>query len=37
MNIFSIFKEYPIKKVDKIYESKLKEAMHTQRKGDIKS
>jgi hypothetical protein len=28
MNIFSIFKEDPIKKLDNIYESKLEEAMH---------
>lgn len=34
--MFSIFKSDPIKKLDKLYESKLKEAMHAQRKGDIK-
>jgi hypothetical protein len=27
----------PIKKLDKLYESKLEEAMYAQRKGDIKS
>ncbi len=35
--MFSIFKQDPIKKLDKLYESKLEEAMHAQRKGDIKS
>ena len=35
--MFSIFKRDPIKKLDKLYESKLEEAMHAQRKGDIKS
>jgi len=35
--MFSIFKKDPIKKLDKLYESKLEEAMHAQRKGDIKS
>jgi hypothetical protein len=35
--MFSIFKKDPIKKLDKRYESKLKEAMNAQRKGDIKS
>lgn len=35
--MFSIFKKDPIKKLDKRYESKLEEAMHAQRKGDIKS
>ena len=28
MNMFSIFKEDPIKKLDKLYESKLEEAMY---------
>ncbi|MFT6208202.1 MAG: hypothetical protein ACJA0T_002120 [Colwellia sp.] len=28
MNTFSICKEAPIKKSDKLYESKLEEAMH---------
>ncbi len=37
MNVFSIFKKDPIKKLDKLYESKLEEAMHAQRNGDIKS
>lgn len=37
MNMFSIFKKDPIKKLDKRYESKLEEAMQAQRKGDIKS
>ena len=35
--MFSIFKKDPIKKLDKLYESKHEEAMHAQRKGDIKS
>jgi len=35
--MFSIFKKDPIKKLDKMYESKLEEAMYAQRKGDIKS
>lgn len=35
--MFSIFKKDPIKKLDKHYESKLEEAMHAQRKGDIKA
>ncbi|RYV01643.1 hypothetical protein SOPP22_14845 [Shewanella sp. OPT22] len=35
--MFSIFKRDPIKKLDKLYESKLEEAMHAQRNGDIKS
>ena len=37
MNMFSIFKKDPIKKLDKLYESKLEEAMYAQRTGDIKS
>ncbi len=37
MNMFSIFKKDPIKKLDKLYESKLEEAMYAQRKGDIRS
>ena len=37
MNMYSIFKKDPIKKLDKLYESKLEAAMHAQRKGDIKS
>ena len=35
--MFSIFKKDPIKKLDKLYESKLEEAMYAERKGDIKS
>lgn len=35
--MFSIFKKDPIKKLNKLYESKLEEAMYAQRKGDIKS
>lgn len=35
--MFSIFKKDPIKKLNKLYEIKLEEAMHAQRKGDIKS
>jgi hypothetical protein len=35
--MFSIFKKDPIKKLDKLYKSKLEEAMNAQRKGDIKS
>ena len=35
--MFSIFKKDPIKKLDKLYEAKLEEAMHAQRRGDIKS
>lgn len=35
--MFSMFKRDPIKKLDKLYERKLEEAMHAQRNGDIKS
>ena len=35
--MFSIFKKDPIKKLNKTYESKLEQAMHAQRNGDIKS
>lgn len=35
--MFSIFKKDPIKKLDKLYENKLEEAMHAQRRGDIKA
>lgn len=35
--MFSIFKKDPVKKLNKLYESKLEEAMHAQRRGDIKS
>jgi hypothetical protein len=34
--MFSIFKSNPLKKLNKRYEAKLEEAMHLQRKGDIK-
>jgi len=34
--MFSIFKSDPTKKLNKQYESKLEQAMHAQRKGDIK-
>ena len=35
--MFSIFKQNPIKKLNKIYEAKLEQAMYAQRNGDIKS
>jgi hypothetical protein len=35
--MFSIFKTDPIKKLNKVYEAKLEQAMHAQRNGDIKS
>jgi hypothetical protein len=35
--MFSIFKKNPLKKLNKLYEAKLEEAMHAQRRGDIKS
>lgn len=35
--MFSIFKKDPIKKLDKLYEKKLEEAMNAQRNGDIKA
>jgi hypothetical protein len=35
--MFSIFKKDPVKKLNKLYEAKLEEAMHAQRNGDIKS
>jgi hypothetical protein len=35
--MFSIFKKDPLKKLNKLYEAKLEEAMHAQRRGDIKS
>ena len=35
--MFSIFKSNPIKKLNKLYEAKLEQAMHAQRNGDIKS
>ncbi|MFT2091933.1 DUF6435 family protein [Paraglaciecola sp. 2405UD69-4] len=35
--MFSLFKKDPIKKLEKTYLVKLEQAMHAQRKGDIKS
>lgn len=35
--MFSIFKQDPIKKLNKRYEAKLEQAMQSQRNGDIKS
>ena len=35
--MFGIFKSNPTKKLRKRYDMKLEEAMHAQRKGDIKS
>jgi hypothetical protein len=35
--MFSLFKKDPIKKLNKVYEAKLEQAMHAQRNGDIKS
>ncbi|WP_298636406.1 DUF6435 family protein [uncultured Umboniibacter sp.] len=35
--MFSLFKKDPIKKLDKIYLSKLEAAMFAQRNGDIKT
>jgi hypothetical protein len=35
--MFSLFKKDPIKKLNKAYEAKLEQAMHAQRKGDIRS
>lgn len=35
--MFSLFKKDPIKKLNKLYEEKLEQAMHAQRNGDIKS
>jgi hypothetical protein len=35
--MFSLFKKNPLKKLNQRYEAKLEEAMHAQRKGDIKS
>jgi hypothetical protein len=34
--MFSIFKKDPQKKLRKQYDEKLEEAMHAQRRGDIK-
>ncbi len=35
--MFSIFKSDPIKKLNKSYETKLEQAMQSQRNGDIKT
>ena len=35
--MFSFFKKNPTKKLNKLYEAKLEQAMHAQRNGDIKS
>ena len=35
--MFSLFQKNPIKKLEKTYLIKLEQAMHAQRKGDIKS
>ncbi|WP_068547810.1 DUF6435 family protein [Thalassotalea crassostreae] len=35
--MFSIFRSNPTKKLNKLYEAKLEQAMFTQRNGDIKS
>jgi hypothetical protein len=35
--MFGIFKKDPIKKLNKLYEAKLEQAMFSQRNGDIKS
>jgi hypothetical protein len=35
--MFGIFKSNPTKKLRKTYDMKLEQAMHAQRKGDIKS
>ncbi|WP_016955349.1 DUF6435 family protein [Catenovulum agarivorans] len=35
--MFSIFKKDPIKKLNKLYEAKLEQAMWAQRNGDIRS
>ena len=35
--MFSFFKSDPVKKLNKLHERKLEEAMHAQRNGDIKS
>lgn len=37
MTMFSIFKKNPLKKLTQQYNAKLEEAMHAQRKGDIRS
>jgi hypothetical protein len=35
--MFSLFKNNPLKKLNKAYDAKLEQAMHAQRNGDIKS
>lgn len=35
--MFSLFKRDPVKKLTKAYETKLEQAMHAQRNGDIRS
>ena len=35
--MFGLFKSNPTKKLRKQYDAKLEQAMHAQRKGDIKS
>ncbi|WP_076419856.1 DUF6435 family protein [Colwellia sp. UCD-KL20] len=35
--MFSLFKSDPTKKLNKLYEAKLEQAMQAQRNGDIKS
>lgn len=35
--MFSIFKSDPIKKLSKLHDAKLEQAMHAQRNGDIKT
>ena len=35
--MFSLFRSDPIKKLTKLHDSKLEQAMHAQRKGDIKT
>lgn len=37
MAMFSIFKKNPLKKLTQQYNAKLEQAMHAQRKGDIRS
>ena len=37
MTLFSIFKKNPLKKLTQQYNAKLEQAMHAQRKGDIRS
>jgi hypothetical protein len=35
--MFSFFKTDPVKKLDKLYDAKLEDAMFAQRKGDMRS